>query len=349
MIRNQGGQSIGSQMVNASTGAAFAGTVTVYVTIDAGTQAIGSVGSGICTSEGNGYYTYRPSQAETNGTLIAFTFTGTNAIPATIQVATVTASQQEAISSSTTTIASTVRAIINDALIEIGYLQPGETPPPAIAALGLLRVQTMIDAWAADQLTLSQQLRTPYTWPANESTQTIGPSGDIVLAARPMSVSYVTYVIPGSSPDVESTPITMMDDDAYTALSIKEMSSALPTQGYYETGLGTANGTLFLWPQISAALDIYVYSPQAVTIPASLNTVLLGPSGYREAFMYQLAERMVTPCGVQEPPRLAQMARRAWQTMTRPNVKPGILTVDPALVPNSGAGYNILSDVVSSR
>ena len=77
MIKNQPGQSIGAQMVNATTGAAFAGSVTVFVTIDAGTQNIGSVGGGACAAEGNGYYTYLPSQAETNGNLIAFTFVGT--------------------------------------------------------------------------------------------------------------------------------------------------------------------------------------------------------------------------------------------------------------------------------
>jgi hypothetical protein len=59
--------------------------VTVYVTIDAATQSIGTVGSGAATHEGNGYHTYNPSQAETNGTLIAFTFVGTGAVPATVQ------------------------------------------------------------------------------------------------------------------------------------------------------------------------------------------------------------------------------------------------------------------------
>lgn len=75
-------------MVSASDGSAFTSTVTVYVTGDAGTQAIGSVGSGICTHEGNGYHTYAPAQAETNYDLIAFTFIGTGAIPATLQVET---------------------------------------------------------------------------------------------------------------------------------------------------------------------------------------------------------------------------------------------------------------------
>lgn len=86
MKKNVAGQAVGAQMVNASTGAAFTGSVTASVTGDAGTQATGSVGSGACTHEGNGYHTYAPAQAETNYDLVAFTFTGTGAIPVTVQV-----------------------------------------------------------------------------------------------------------------------------------------------------------------------------------------------------------------------------------------------------------------------
>ena len=86
MKKNVSGQKVGCQMVSASDGSAFTGSVTVAVTIDAGTQATGSVGSGACTHEGNGYHTYAPAQAETNGDLLAFTFIGTGAIPATVQI-----------------------------------------------------------------------------------------------------------------------------------------------------------------------------------------------------------------------------------------------------------------------
>lgn len=86
MKKNVAGQKIGVQMVSATDGSAFTGTVTVYITGDAGTQAIGSVSSGACTHEGNGYHTYAPSQAESNYDLIAFTFTGSGAVPVTIQV-----------------------------------------------------------------------------------------------------------------------------------------------------------------------------------------------------------------------------------------------------------------------
>ena len=86
MQKGVAGQRIGVQMVSASDGTAFTGAVTVYVTGDAGSQAIGSVASGVCTHEGNGYHSYAPAQAETNYDLIAFTFTGSGAVPVTVQV-----------------------------------------------------------------------------------------------------------------------------------------------------------------------------------------------------------------------------------------------------------------------
>jgi len=86
MKRNVAGQKIGAQIVSATDGSAFTGAVTVYVTKDAGVQTIGSVGSGAATSEGNGYYTYAPSQSETDGDLLAYTFVGSGAIPVTVQV-----------------------------------------------------------------------------------------------------------------------------------------------------------------------------------------------------------------------------------------------------------------------
>lgn len=89
MIKNTAGQKIGAQLITASDGSAFTGSVTVAVTVDAGTQATGSVGSGACAHEGGGYHTYAPAQAETNGDLIAFTFSGTGAVPVTVQVYTI--------------------------------------------------------------------------------------------------------------------------------------------------------------------------------------------------------------------------------------------------------------------
>jgi hypothetical protein len=86
MLLNTAGQSVGAQMVALADGTPFTGAVTVYVTGNGGTQAIGSVSSGVCVHEGNGYHSYAPSQAETNYAHVAYTFIATGAGPQTVQM-----------------------------------------------------------------------------------------------------------------------------------------------------------------------------------------------------------------------------------------------------------------------
>ena len=84
MKKNVASQTIFVQMVDKDTGVAFTGTVSGFYSGDGGTQSATS-GTGP-THVGNGAYKYVPQQAETNYTHIAFTFTATSAVPATVQV-----------------------------------------------------------------------------------------------------------------------------------------------------------------------------------------------------------------------------------------------------------------------
>lgn len=244
-----------------------------------------------------------------------------------------------------------VRTIITDALVELGVLRPGASLTPAMSETGLSRVQGMIDSWAANRQTLSRQLRTSFTMPDGDSEIVIG-SGQAVDIPTPMWIDTINYVNPGSDPGVE-VPIGKMDQDAFAALSIKELSSALPIQSFYQTNLADAFGTLFLWPQVSQDVTIVIYTPQAIAVPTSLETNLIGPPGYADAFMYGLAVRLMTPFAVAAdsvPMLLGSegFAARAWNNMVRPNAQPGVLSIDPALTIGTGAGYNILSDQMQS-
>ncbi len=240
----------------------------------------------------------------------------------------------------------TVRAIAADALMEIGALGQNETMSAADAMLALTRIQSMIDGWAADRLTLSVQAAITISWPASTSTRTIGPGGDI-SAQRPVWINTMNFVVPGSSPAVE-TPMAQLDEDQYAQLTIKALQSALPQQFFYQTSIDTAVGTLFIWPQPTQTIELRLYAPQAVGVPATLDSILTGPPGYQQAFMYQLALRLCTPFAKQVPPLLPQMAAEAYALMKRQNVSPGLLGCDPALIPHGSGGYNILSDSISA-
>lgn len=103
MRKNVAGQSIGAQLISKTDGEAVSsGNTTVYVTGDNGTQTIGSVNSGLCTHEGNGFWSYNPTAAETNFTKVDFTFVNSAAINATTQVFTTTTTGPTTASSATT-------------------------------------------------------------------------------------------------------------------------------------------------------------------------------------------------------------------------------------------------------
>lgn len=155
MLLNTASQSIGAQMVTAADGTAFTGAVTVAVTIDSGTQATGTVGSGACTHEGNGYHSYRPSQAETNGAHIAYTFTGTGAIPATVQVFTVAGDAFTRLGAPAgASVSADIAAVKVDTaaiLVDTGTTLDGRIP----AALVSGRMDCSVGAMAANTLTAS--------------------------------------------------------------------------------------------------------------------------------------------------------------------------------------------------
>ncbi len=87
MRKNVASQVVGAQINSKTDGTPVTtGTTTVYVTGDGGTQGTGSVGSGACTHEGHGFWTYAPAQAETNYDHVAFTFENTAGVNATVQI-----------------------------------------------------------------------------------------------------------------------------------------------------------------------------------------------------------------------------------------------------------------------
>lgn len=84
MKKNVSGQFVGASLVNTAGASVTTGTTNVFITIDNGTQATASV---TASHKGNGYWSLAPSQAETNGDHIAYTFANSGAVAGpTVQV-----------------------------------------------------------------------------------------------------------------------------------------------------------------------------------------------------------------------------------------------------------------------
>lgn len=335
-------------MISATTGAAYVGTVTTYVTIDGGTQAIGTVGSGICTAEGNGYYTYAPSAAETNGTLLAFTFIGSGAIPVTIQVATVTASQSTAIQLATNPLVAALTAVslITRALKTIGVLAAGDTPGGYMITDSFLDLNEMMGSLAIQPQTIPVVTREVFTLTAGRGgttdPYTIGPGGDF-NTSRPADIESAGLLLNSSTPAVE-VPRAVLTDEAYQAIAIKDLASSLFTSVYYSQTFASGLGEINLWPVPNIATNsLVLYRSEQLSTFTNLTATYYVPNGYAEMLRYQLAVRLAMVFQKPVSDGLERMAALSLANVKRANNKIFDLTTDPALTSNQRYGYNILT------
>lgn len=349
MIRGQA-SAIGAQMVDASTGGAYAGTVTVYVTKDAGTQAIGTVGSGLCQSEGNGYYTYICSSTESDGTLIAFTFIASGAIPVTVQVNTITEEQQASVTSTSGSGSVSVRNLITAAFRRINVIEGNGSPAAEDLNDGLSRFNDWIDSVCAnDRLLIHKITRTVWTLTSTKGTianpYTVGSGGDIDVD-RPTIIDHVNYQNTAVSPTLE-LKLTPLTDDAWAAVPQKNLTSTLPTCWYYNPTFTTGYGSLYLWMVPSqSSLQGVLYAPHAVTRFGSLSDTIALPPGYNRFLRDGLALELAPEWkgGLPVDPAIIQSYSEARDRLKTANLRMMDLSLDAAVLPRRSGYYSILSD-----
>jgi hypothetical protein len=319
VIRSQGGV-IGAQMVNATTGAAFAGTVSAFVTGDGGTQA---AATNSCVAEGNGYYTVVLTGPETDYELVAVTFTGSSAIPATVQVVTTAIapvpSPSSAITGSTVTTALT---LLTAALEELEVYQPGEPISDTDAQTCLGYLNRMIGSWAQQNLTIPAVIRHTFDIVGSQASYTVGTGGDFNMARPPNqnSITGAALLYP-TSPVVES-PLGLLTDDGYRLWPLKAQTATLPSVAYYNPTITATFGTLYLLPIPDNALyDLALYVEQPLSRFADLTTTYAFPDGYEECLVYQLARRVAKPFGRPFDQDLKDKADAALAVIKRSNMK----------------------------
>lgn len=344
MIIDTAGQVIGAQLVSNTSGAAFTGAVTVYITIDAETQTIGSVGSGLCTHEGNGYHTYRPSQAETNGAFLAFTFIGTGAIPRTIQIETESASQAAAVATTTATGAVSVASLIIQAAKRVNVLAAGQTLSPEDMADMFTILQYWMDGLQAERLALPFIQRTVWTISSTEGTianpYTVGTGGDVDVT-RPAFISSINYQDTSISPTLERG-LYLYTDQTWAGEAQKNLTGVYPTRAYYNPTYAGNFGSLYLTPiPSSTTLQGVLYAPAAIARFSSTADTIILPPGYLHFIRENLAVEIGTSWrdGIPLDPQLLASARMSKERIKALNVRPMEMSLDPCWT--GGGWYDI--------
>ena len=198
----------------------------------------------------------------------------------------------------------TALSIIQDAYERCNRLSPGETLSADDAALGLRRLNLLVDEISGQNLFLFRSVIT-------SAVQT----GHITLGAGAwVNISPGDEIVSGTANNLVMAPITMRQ---YNELYAPAISG--PPQLYASDGLGT----VYLWP-IAAGQTIKLQTRVTVSQFADQETDYILPDGYKSALGAGLAVRIAPSIMGSIPPYLARAEMALMMNISR---------YDPAIVP----------------
>tara|TARA_R110000868_G_scaffold394596_1_gene665953 strand:- start:595 stop:1311 length:717 start_codon:yes stop_codon:yes gene_type:complete len=207
----------------------------------------------------------------------------------------------------------TALAYIESGLSKIGMLRAGETVSAEDAALGLLRLNTLLDAMENEGMFGFSTLNTTFTLPASTTSRTIGPAQQIALV-RPIRLLNGGFSLVGEI----SYPLTVITEAEYNAISLKSsVSSVAPSVCFYDGGSPT--GVVYFWPLCATACSVTIITPTAKSTATDTTTDLVFPPGYDRYIENALGVEMAPDFNVDPSVQLLRTTANAKRLIKRSN------------------------------
>jgi hypothetical protein len=216
---------------------------------------------------------------------------------------------------------------IYGALRLIGQLAEGETPSAATAQDALFAMNQMIDSWNTERLAVYSTQDQVFTWPANQRSRTLGPTGDFV-GNRPVLLDDSTYF---RDPATNvSYGVKQVNQQQYNGIAVKTVTSTYPQIMWINMEMPDID--MYVYPVPIRDLEWHFISVTKLTQPASLSTTLSFPPGYMRAFRYGLACEIAAEFGVEPSPRVSRIADISKRNIKRINNPEDIMALPYSLV-----------------
>lgn len=216
---------------------------------------------------------------------------------------------------------------INAALRLIGQLAEGETPSAATAQDALVALNQMLDSWSTERLSVFCTDTQIFTWPANEITRTLGPTGDFV-GRRPVLMDDSTYFFDSSTN--LSFGVKFINQDQYNGIAVKNATSTYPQVMFINETYPDVE--MKVYPKPTKPLQWHFVSVQPLSEPATLGTQLTFPPGYLRAFKYNLAAEISAEFGVEPSPQVQRIAMTSKRNLKRINNPDEVMAMPYAIV-----------------
>lgn len=217
--------------------------------------------------------------------------------------------------------------LINGALRLLGVLAEGESPSAETSADALNAMNQMIDSWNTERLSVYTTQDQTFTWPTDEITRTLGPSGTFV-GNRPVLLEDSTYF---RDPTTNvSFGIKFINQQQYDGIAVKTVTSTYPQVIW--VNMTYPDVTMTIYPKPTRALEWHFVSVQELSQPATLATNIALPPGYLRAFRYNLACEIAPEFGVEPSRQVQRIAMTSKRNLKRINNPDDIMSLPYSLV-----------------
>jgi hypothetical protein len=217
--------------------------------------------------------------------------------------------------------------IIDGALRLIGQIAEGEVASAETSQDALLAMNQMIDSWNTEKLMIYNTQDQVFTWPADQISRTLGPTGDFV-GNRPVLLEDSTYF---RDPTTNvSFGVKMINQQQYNGIAVKTVTSTYPQVMWIN--MDYPNIQMTIYPKPTRDLEWHFVSVDEIVQPVTLATQLYLPPGYLRAFRYNLACEFAPEFGVEPSPTVARIAMTSKRNLKRINNPDDIMSLPYSLV-----------------
>lgn len=215
----------------------------------------------------------------------------------------------------------------------IGVIGSGDTLSADDANDGLSTLNDLIDSWSNEKLMVPREVREEFALTPGVQSYQIG-NGAAFNSIRPMEILRASILI-----DTQEHPVTLLTKELWPNVFDKSISSAIPTNLYFERTY--PNATLHVWPKPTVDYKIVLYSWKPLEKIETLDDDLIFPPGYARALRYSLAIELAPEYGRPIDTAIAAIAEQAKDAIKTVNSDPQYMTVDNALTYNRRSNFNI--------
>lgn len=228
--------------------------------------------------------------------------------------------------------------------MEIRSARAGDVPNPDDMGDALLMFNELLDLLNATERALYTDTFFSGTLTAALQPHTIGVTADsptfAISVARPTQIKAANLLITAATPTTR-IPLTLRDGQWWMDVRARLVSSAIPTDLYYDPGW--PNGSIYLWPVPTTAYGLELNFSTLLASVALTDTFTL-PPGYQAALRLTLAEAIAGMWGQAIGPDLARRAREARGAVWSENdTIPGVIPDGGLTLGARGGGFNYLT------